>query len=103
MLSASIERGMFPAAEGDEEGFLDFHIAPGGDFDPNAAWQDVHLLLEEAEPYEIDPLGATVRVRGSGKALALDAVAKGQVSMRGGQTRADCEELRFSNGQLRRR
>ena len=46
-----------------EEGFFDFHFDPGSDFDPQADWQDVHFILQDASPLETRPLGATVRVR----------------------------------------
>ena len=50
----------------DEEGYFDFRFAPGDTFDAGAAWQDVHLLLEEAPGYDAPRLGATVPVRTPG-------------------------------------
>ena len=47
----------------DAEGFFEVTIQPGGDYDPAAPWQQVHLLLEDAGPAEMRPMGATVRVR----------------------------------------
>lgn len=49
--------------ETDEEGYFDFTIVPGSDFDAAATWQDVHFKLEEAPGHDIYPLGATVPVR----------------------------------------
>lgn len=50
--------------ETDEEGFFDFHIEPGDDFDSGADWQDVHLSLTEAPDHDLHPLlGATVSCR----------------------------------------
>ncbi|EFL88103.1 App1 family protein [Ahrensia sp. R2A130] len=47
----------------DDEGFFDFTIHPGNDFDPGADWQNVQLKLLEAPNFELHPLGAAVQVR----------------------------------------
>ena len=51
----------------DEEGYFDFRFRPGDAFDPDRAWHDVHLILEEAPGYETPRLGATVPVRTPGE------------------------------------
>ena len=51
--------------ETDREGFFEHHFQPRSL--GSEPWTDVHVLLEEAPGFDIEPLGATVRVRVPGR------------------------------------
>ena len=59
----------------DEEGYFDFTLQPGKDFNAGAAWQDVHLEMVSLPSGNLVPMGATTPVRTPGPAARYGIIS----------------------------